>query len=370
MKIALITIHRVNNYGAVLQAYATKIALSKYGEVSTIDYNNRHLSQHLDLVRFAPSIHGFKMFAHDILRLRNRTKMLKSFRDFITSNMNLTKPYSAQELIDGKASGYDLYVSGSDQIWNPIIVSPNTTIDPIFFLSFVEKNVNKIAYASSIGNYNFNDSEKIVVNDLLSSYNYISTRESGGKKKLEEIIPKKEIYHVVDPTLLLSRKEWLNVFNLKEKEPKEKYILVYSVPRTELLKNAVKYYSEKLNLKVIVIDSMLIPVTRIGEHIKDAGPKEFIELYSNASFVISDSFHGTCFATIFAKPFASVVSKVRSSRVVSLLNLLDLNDRLIYDESDFSNLKLDIDVNKLEKNLTKIRLESLQYLDTSIKNLN
>ena len=83
MKIALITIHNANNYGAVLQSYATKKILSDYGEVSIIDYDNKHLGHHLDLVRFSVSIHGVKMLIHDILRLSSRIKAVNKFKSFI-----------------------------------------------------------------------------------------------------------------------------------------------------------------------------------------------------------------------------------------------------------------------------------------------
>lgn len=160
MKIALITIHKANNYGAILQAFATKRVLSKFGEVSTIDYDNRYLNHHLDIFRFDLSVHGIKMFIHDILRLKYRIKAINRFKKFIKNNMNLTKTLTAEQLAQGGAKDFDIYVCGSDQIWNPEIVSQDKTIDSIFFLSFANKNAKKLSYASSIGHHNFNDLEK------------------------------------------------------------------------------------------------------------------------------------------------------------------------------------------------------------------
>ena len=213
MKIALITIHNANNYGAVLQAYATKKVLSQYGEVSTIDYDNRFLAHHLDLIRFAPSVHGMKMLIHDLLRLPSRVRAVKRFRTFVNENMNLSKKLSADELIKGKAGEFEVYVCGSDQIWNPSIVNPDNRIDPIFFLSFAPKEAKKISYASSIGHHHFNDEEKEEVRNLLEDFTTISTRESDGVVKLQEILPDREINHVLDPTLLLSKEEWLKKIN-------------------------------------------------------------------------------------------------------------------------------------------------------------
>ena len=352
MKIALITIHNANNYGAGLQAYATKKVLSEYGKVTTINYNNRHLSRHLDLLRFEFSIRGLKMLTHDIIRLPYRYKAVKKFKAFINENMNLTKKLSSDELMHGKADSFDVYVCGSDQIWNPEIVSKERKINTIFFLEFAQKGAKKLSYASSIGHHIYNDIEKKEVSKLLDDFNLITVRESDGVKKIEEIFPNRKIHQALDPTLLLSKEEWLKTFNIKLKEPREKYILVYSVPRTRLIKQAIDFYADKLNMKVIAIDQMFFPISKqIDHHIRDAGPREFIELYANASFIITDSFHGTCFAVNFGKPFVSIAPGNRTNRIDSLLTILNINERLIKSVDELKNASLNISDNKILKKL-------------------
>jgi hypothetical protein len=363
MKIALITIHNANNYGAVLQSYATKKILSDYGEVSIIDYDNKHLGHHLDLVRFSVSIHGVKMLIHDILRLSSRIKAVNKFKSFIRSSMNLTKKLNADELMNGKANNFDTYVCGSDQIWNPEIVNPDKKIDPIFFLSFAPNGAKKISYASSIGHHNFTNDEKKEVESLLQDFRTISTRESDGQKKLQEILPNREIHHVLDPTLLLSKKEWLETLDIKLQEPKEKYILLYTVPRTDLIKKAVEYFSKKLKLKVIAIDQMFFPITKVDKHVRNAGPKEFVELFANAEFIITDSFHGTCFSVNFEKPFVSIAPGKSSNRIHSLLLKLDIDERIINDENQFDSVTINLNYNNIRNNLFKIRKESLAFIE-------
>jgi hypothetical protein len=359
-KIALLTIHNANNYGAILQAYASQKVLSRYGEVRTIDYDNKYLSHHLDLIRFSFSTHGIKMLAHDLLRLPYRIQVVSKFKKFVKSNLNLTQKLSSEELMKGEAGHFDMYICGSDQIWNPEIVNPDKQIDPIFFLYFAAKGTKKISYASSIGNHHYTDEEKIEVKKLLQDFT-ISTRESDGVKKLSEILPDKKISHVLDPTLLLSKDEWLESLNINP-EPKEKYILVYSVPRTELIREAVDFYAKKLNIKVVAIDQMLFPLTKVNRHIKNAGPKEFIELYANASFVITDSFHGTCFAINFGKPFVSISAGKRSNRIVSLLSLLDLDERLVSKEEELKKISFEIDVKQVLKKLENAKNYSKRFL--------
>ncbi len=367
MKIALVTIHKVTNYGAVLQAYATKVALSKYGTVSTIDYYNPHLARHMDMVRFELSVHGVKMLAHDLLNLPNRYKLLSRFKKFLSLHMNLTKEFRSNELLEDKVNGYEVYVCGSDQIWNPGVVSEVGKVDPIFFLSFVKKDFKKFSYASSIGHHMYSDEEKEEVSSLLDDFSMISVREKDGQKKLQEILPKRDIHHVVDPTLLLTQAEWYASFNIKEETPKENYILVYSVPRTALIKKAIDFFGKKLNLKIVAIDRMLLPITKIDKHVRDAGPQEFIQLYSNASFVITDSFHGMCFAVNFKKPFACISANERANRQESLLELLGIRERIMYKESDFENLTLTLEYANVTTKLEEIRNASLQYIETAIQ---
>ncbi|QOX78541.1 polysaccharide pyruvyl transferase family protein [Trichlorobacter lovleyi] len=362
MKIALITIHRTANYGAVLQAYATKLVLSRYGEVSTIDYDNRHLAHHLDLIRFDVSLRGIMMLAHDILRFPYRINAVSKFRKFIRENMNLTLKLTSKELLEGKAGDFDAYVCGSDQIWNPEIVSSDTKIDPIYFLSFAPKCRKKISYASSIGHHHYSDDEKQEVRKLLDDFEMISTRENDGVKKLAEVFPGREIHHVLDPTLILSKEEWLEAFNFKSQKQKEKYILVYSVPRTELIIKAVDFFAKKLGFKVVAIDPMLFPLTNVDKHIRTAGPKEFIELYANAEFVITDSFHGTCFAVNLGKPFVAVSPGSRANRIISLLTLLGINERLVTTESEFESISLILDIESVSTKLGHARNKSKNIL--------
>ncbi|SEL84014.1 Polysaccharide pyruvyl transferase [Maribacter orientalis] len=366
MKIALITIHRVTNYGAILQAFATKKILGLYGDVKIIDYNKEHLSQSTDLLRFKLSVHGIKMFLHDLLNFRNRYELLRKLKKFNRDYMNLSSEMDKNKLDLGSADNFDVYVCGSDQIWNPIVVSRDRKIDPIFFLSFVKNNAVKFSYASSIGHYEFNEIEKVEVKKLLQDFKMISVRESDGKKKIEDIIQNKEIHHVVDPTLLLPKNEWYRTFNVIEKVPKDKYILVYSVPRTDLIKKAIAFFASKLGFKVKAIDKMLFPITKIDEHIRNAGPKEFIQLYANASFVITDSFHGTCFAINFEKPFVCISANERANRQQNLLSILNISERIMFKESDFSNLNLNVDYTEVTPKLNKAREESLEYIEAAM----
>lgn len=366
MKIALITIHNVSNYGAVLQAFATKKILSQYGEVETINYFNPHLPYQLDLIRFKPSIHGIKMAIHDILRLKSRTKVVKKFKKFSESNLNLSKLVTQQNIQNRITNDFEVYVCGSDQIWNPSIVSKDGKLDPIYFLSFANKKAKKISYASSTGGNRFTDSEnKEKAKDLLKDFTTISVRESNTQEVLSQLL-KREVFHVLDPTLLLSKEEWFEALEIdkNERSQKEDYILAYSVPRTLLMKKAVEFFAEKLGNKVVIIDQALKPFVKTDLHIRDAGPLEFIELFANASFVITDSFHGVCFSINFKKPFVAVNGG--GSRIESLLNLFGLKDRLINEEKNIHELSTEFSYEYSKNKLKYERAKSIKVLSPSI----
>ncbi|MEH6704702.1 MAG: polysaccharide pyruvyl transferase family protein [Galbibacter orientalis] len=370
MKIALITIHNVTNYGAILQAYATNEVLSSYGEVTVINYQKKHLSSHMDLVRFEMSIRGLKWVIHDTLNIFARYKMISRFKSFIKATLSLSKLIEDNDNFNDVTFNYDVFVSGSDQIWNPSIVSESKSIDPVYFLSFAPLGSKKISYASSIGHHSFTKIEKIEVMKLLKDFSHISVREKDGRQKLAEILPEREIEVVLDPTLLLSKNDWLHKLKLNNLEvPKEKYILVYSVPRTELIRKAVDYFSKKLNYKVISIDKMLMPLTKVDNHVNNAGPREFIQLYANASFVISDSFHGLCYAINFEKPFVAVSSNKVGNRQENLLALLQIKEKdvLVRSEDDFKNISSEMDFTNVRKKLQHYREKSMDYLKIAIR---
>ena len=366
MKIALITIHNATSYGAVLQTFATYKILSQYGEVEIINYFNPHLPGQSNLIRFDPSIGGIRRAIHDILRLKDRNKVIKKFKKFIKDNMNLSKLVTQQDIKNGAINNYfDVYVCGSDQVWNPRIVSKDGQLDPIYFLSFANKTAKKLSYASSMGGHYLTDSEQEQVKDLLKDFTTISVRESDTQEVLSQLL-KREVFHVLDPTLLLSKEEWFEVLEIDKnyRSQKEEYILVYMLPKVPLMKKVVKFFVKKFGDKVVTMDQSSKPFIKTDVHIRDAGPIEFIELFANAKFVITNSFHGVCFSINFKKPFVAVSGG--GNRVESLLNLFGLKERIIHDEKNIHKLSTDLNYEFLENQLQDERAKSVKVLSSSI----
>lgn len=366
MKIALITIHNTNNYGAILQTFALQAVLSRYGEVEIVDYDNRHISRSFDLIRLKLSFHGVLGAGKDIFRLFPRLRVINRFRDFINENIKLTKTCSASDLKEGKIGFFDCYVAGSDQIWNPACVNPNGILDPIYFLDFAPEGVRKISYASSMGAYIFSDQEKNKLKKYLQRFSAISVRERGAQLLLQEVLDR-EVDHVLDPTLLLSKDEWLKNLGLTSQRNNEKYILLYTVPKAPLIKKVVEFFSRKTGLKVVAIDQGLSAGARVDEHIRDAGPLDFIRLFSAAEFVITDSFHGVCFSLNFGKPFVAVSPGKYANRIESLLSLVGLEDRLVKSEAEMSGCSININFSVANEKLLAARCASLAVLSKSLE---
>lgn len=367
MRIALVTIHNSTNYGAVLQAYATQMVLARFGDVKVLNYDNAYLSKQMRLVRFECSVHGFLKVAHDVLRLPYRIRQLAKFKYFFDTKMFLTRKMSKTELSHGGAEGFDLYVCGSDQIWNPHVVNENGTLDDVYFLAFAPRGSKKISYASSMGHYEFLDQEEKQVFEWIKDFSAISLRESDGVEVISRLAGNQDVRHVLDPTLLLSAEEWRAAVNVQANTQSENYILVYSVPRSSLMSNAVKYYREKLGLKVIGIDPMLKPIAPLDTHVRTAGPTEFVNLFANAAFVITDSFHGVCFSINFGKPFVLVSPGKRSNRMVSLFNKLSLRDRMVTNEKEFDLISVAHDsLDETQPQLMALREESLSFIRAGV----
>ncbi|MEO9494330.1 MAG: polysaccharide pyruvyl transferase family protein [Vibrio splendidus] len=362
MKVGIVTIHNVSNYGAVLQAYALKELVKKKYNVSIIDYDNRHVSKSLDYVRFGTSVHSCLGTAKDICRIIPRMRVIPKFKKFISEEMDIV-PYSTDQV--GK---FDVLISGSDQIWNPACVSQEKKFIPEYFLSFATPNQKKVAYASSCGAYEYSSAEEKVLSDYLVAYDALSTRESKASKYLSSVT-EREVKHVLDPTLLLQKDEWLDRLgdnNFREGD----YILLYVIKKTPLLKQVINKLKEELGVKIILCEQGLHFDSIVDEHIRDAGPRDFISLFNNAKFVVTDSFHGTTFSLIFNKPFFSVSPGANVNRISSLLEVVGLDSRIIHDENSLKSIDSSyytLDFTKANEHLEAERQKSKDYLFSNLE---
>lgn len=381
MKIGVITIEKVNNYGAELQATATIKVLQGMGyETEIIDYcyykNWNFKDTRISAPFVSMSVKGRLMYwvkyrlvnriVDKILPLLYPTvkRRIQRFEDFHKINTRMSKRYlSMPELYQTKMD-YDVYVVGSDQVWNP---SASSSIEP-YFLTFAPKEAKKISYASSFGVSNIPASLYEKYKRLLSNIDYLSVREQTGVC-LVKTLTGRDATCVLDPTLLLNKKQWGNIMLAYPHMP-SRYILVYQLLPSETLPSLAKSIAEEMKCPIYYLAKRAYAVNAPNgmRMIKDAGPAEFLWLIKNASCVVTNSFHGTAFSVNFCTPFYTVLNSKRGSnaRITSLLNSVNLMGRIVY-EGDKLPFFSFYDADYVQKHIEMLRKDSTSYLEKALK---
>lgn len=373
MKIAILTLPLDSNYGGNLQAYALYTTLIKMGNhVELINYRHPNLS---DFRKILSTIKQKIIYQRDIFYFFEKEMFIinKNHEKFINLYINRSDPiYSTEKLIEYfNIKEFDSVIVGSDQVWR--FEYPPKIED--YFLEFLERNegIKKISYAASFGidRWNYTDHITQRVKKLVQKFNYISVREASGVKLCKNKLCVNAT-HVVDPTLLLKREDYLKLIDLTNNHNRGN-ILTYILDDTsfkEEITSRVKDYLNKdiFNVqperksKKTLIDRQLQPY--IYPSIED-----WIKSFYEASFIVTDSFHGTVFAIIFNKPFISIVNKERgASRFESLLGILGLVDRMIDENTIITNdlFENGIDYNKVNSLLDEWITYSYNELKTAL----
>ena len=354
MKIGILTYHRSNNYGALLQGIALREVLSRIGhQVTFIDYwpaYHRHMYA-LFSVRWMMAHKEFigkmRYLKNCIVYLKNRKKRKNNFDAFIKENV---EPYTSP--MDEE---YDVIVHGSDQIWRkqPEIHAYN----PVYFGKHQIKSNRKISYAASMGILPKDEFDKNLVKGFLQNLDAISVREESLLALVKEL-GYSNATHDLDPTLLLPSDYWVNKFDLKPSC--EHYALYYKIQNSFDI-NELRRYAESKGLKLKIIHSKA-NIAESEVNITMAGPQQFLQMIYGAEMVFTSSFHGLAFSLIFNKPFyASFVKK--AGRAESLLEAVDLPNRLLKPKDAIPSNFSDIDYNVVNRRLQDLRNASLESLN-------
>jgi len=267
---------------------------------------------------------------------------------------------------------YDALITGSDQVWNDTCAG----FDPIFFLDFpAAKKTKKYSYAAS---FNLADIPKNKVNvykERLKGYKTYSVREDAGRIILHKLLNVKAEINC-DPTFLLSYENWCELTckcSISSLTNKKQYILVYYVKLSRVLMEYAKKISQNKNIQVVCIPCKL-SVEVLNKHqyseygftfLPSASPYEFLSLFKNASYVLTNSFHGTAFSLIFRKKFYSVMDfddggkNMRSKNLLESVNCLD---RIIDSRTHISSIDNEINWEAVEDKISEERKKAMVYL--------
>lgn len=353
-KIGIVTLHRAHNYGAVLQCFALQEAISRLKhETFVIDHINGKLQRSYpngSLRLYGNGIQKIKrLLRHTLMSARLR-KRFNLFDRFIDSNYRLS---------ENEKEHFDAIVYGSDQIWNDVI----TDSDP-FYWGAGTNTQKKIGYAVSAGNKEEDISLHL---EHIRSFYKIGVRENSLLLKLMNL-GIANVSTVLDPTLLLDRTEWSNLLNLNSDPAPKKYLAVYSLRGRDKTLKIAKKIANYRQLRLIEIGATVSLLPKLGRK-ELLGPKEFVELIKNASYVVTDSFHGTVFSIIFNRPFISInLEDGHDGRVASILRELDLsrNHVTTLEYSDMDSIGM-YDSEKTNDTLKLLRRKSMNFLSSNLE---
>ena len=368
MKAAIMTLALSDNYGAALQCYGLSKALTDMGV-------ENELYRYQDWSRITYGMPVVSKIKHEGLKaakvLLTGGARSKGFTAFREAYIPMTpKLYSKNAELRQEPGDYDVYISGSDQIWNPKLF----VYDYSYFLDFVPEGKKKISYASSFGSAGFDPAYEEKCGKLLAQYSHISVREKSGEAIVSRLCGK-QATTCLDPSLLLTRQDWEPLMvDASAKAKKFNGILCYIMPGDKLVTDAIESLAQQLHKKTG------LPIMRLG--IKEynvfrykrgetdikAGPAEFLAYFAGASYVVTNSFHGTAFALNFGKECYNPINdtlppeKALHERIVSLLTQTDATAQMLPASKPILPENSCVDMQKSQQLLDKLRQASMSYL--------
>lgn len=378
-KILILSFRNPFNYGAELQIFSLGKKLRMLGyDVEVLDMARPYFdvdskkSKKLKVAyndtfrtRLRVNLAFFKQLILWIIHYKRAALKFKKSNDFHSRYNCLTKHrYRNFDELYTTNFDYTHYIVGSDQVWN---FEYPFSLDP-YFLSFVKKG-KKIAYAASIGHSQLPDSQKEYYKKHLQSFDAISMRELQGSAIVSELLGK-AVETMLDPTILITPEEWKEIFNIEDK-PNDAvviYLRTYRPYAIELAKEMAQRYGIR---RIIYISTQVTYAFKDPEvdYRFDVSAPEFVSLFANASFVITNSFHGTAFAVNLGKRFFTVVNNrmKTSSRFYSLLEQTNLLDRICKEDTPFDSITdSPIPVEDVRVRLNALREKSVKFLHDAL----
>ena len=366
MTVKVITRHAPSNYGSLLQSIATQTVLEHLGyECKMIDYQRKDEM-------------GIRMVLNQVSRKKDFSSPLKKlfyiiirypvekyaqcrFDRMRNRYLKMTKRCTTPE--DLSQLKADAFMTGSDQVWGPVITG---MYDAAYFLQFATGGAKRLSYAASFGKTNFDAATTRVYQQMLASYDKITVREDSAVQMLESWGAKNCYGQVLDPTLLLSADEWIDLLVYEEMQIKyasQKYILVYQIHNDRQLSSYALRLAAHTGLKLLRVNPFMHQVHRGGKFVLCPDVTEFLSLIKNATYIVTDSFHGTCFSLTFEKQFIEVLpNNTTGTRNQSILALTGLSNRIVYDFDDFSIINRMINYQPVREILAKERGRSVKML--------
>lgn len=377
-KIGLISVHNPN-YGSMLQTYALHTYLKDEGYDNEIilytKKNDRRqfvrvfnfplLKMKMDVIVRDIRCRIFHKEIYHLLKQR-----MKMFDEFKQRYLTFSRNHIGWEDLQTVNNDYDIFIIGSDQVWNPI-----NTGTGFFNLLFTEDEKYRISYASSFGVSVIPSSQRNVTKKYLNRIQCLSTREIQGQRIIEELTGRKAKL-VCDPTLLIDKEYWIRLKGEK-RFIEEPYVFCYFLGNNPPHRNWANQFKQKTGFNLVALQHLdeFVKSDLDFADIKpfNVGPAEFVNLIANAEYVLTDSFHGSIFSMLFQKVFftfsrfESSTTKSTNSRIDSLLSMAGIPERHIKSTDDIQKcLNMSIDYTAVHSRLGEFQDESRKYLAESL----
>lgn len=356
MKIDIITLHYIRNYGSVLQTYATQAKFVSMGyEAEIIDYirPNAEDKSMIEQGFEKKNLHGIKKLLYIGLKKFEFSKRNRVCINFLNKYCKFTRRYKDYNDLKSDPPAADMYCTGSDQTWN---AEYNGGVLPAYFLDFVPEDKTKIGYAVSIGRSSISKEEELEILPYIKTYKAISVREDSAKQILQNM-GYHNVEHILDPTLVLNKDDWKPMV-----EPRlinEKYVLIYRLNNCPRLEKFAQELSKKTGCKVVRMSYYVTHFASKGKMVFMPTVEQFLSLIYYADYVITDSFHCTAFSLNFNKEFFVFYPGKYSSRLQSVLALTGTVDRA--ERKDTDSLK-PIDYRHVNEVLERERKKATAFI--------
>ena len=383
MRIGILTQPLRANYGGLIQNYALQQVLKQLGhEPITIDQKEKEFPKWYRFLGFVKSwilyiINSSAANKPKYSVTRHEDNIIRKYCiSFIEKNLSVSNQCAGTEEFrkEAKRLGIEGYVVGSDQCWRPMY---NIYLSDMFLNFTLDMEVKKrVAYAASFGsdNWEFSDQMTIICADLAKMFDSITVRESSGIKLCKQYLGVDAV-HVLDPTLLLKREEYIALIEANNIPISNGKLFNYVLDPSETMSRFIDRVSKETGYKIFQVLPKYNEDHRskydIKNRIEDCvypSPLTWLRAFMDADMVIADSFHGTVFSIIFNKPFWVLGNVERGmSRFSSLLSMFGLEERLItVNQLDNIDYNSKIDWDRVNNILEKKRLESLNILKSSL----
>ena len=323
MKIGTLTFHRACNNGAVLQAYALERAFNQIDGVKAeiIDYRCEKIDYAYTPFFCFYNCNPIKGLIKILIRWSSIKNRNKQFANFRKKYLKVSAKEYDKSTIATSVDEYDLFVCGSDQVWNYEL----TDGDETYLLDFIDIPTKKASYAVSFGISEINQAHKDKYKALIKEFNYLSMREKSAADLVTALTKRDCLVHI-DPIFLLSADTWRKLcVPIKEK----KYVLIYMVGMGHIVDEMIafaKTLAQQKGLDLLFMNTEYIPYLYSEvKHIKTVAPDMFLSYIDGADYIVTNSFHATCFSILFHKQFYTEIGakEIGGKKNGRMINLLD-----------------------------------------------